>query len=138
MAPSPPRLRILSGTSPILLPCHITLSPFTTANTHSFLNNFFISFVFYHIYTSYFLSTYFIYHSTRYYATMGKRRLMCKFCVVGGNAVSAFLSWRLQTTNSCDVTLVWKSGYESVAQYGVSFRYYFLPMDCLDGSDKHE
>ncbi|KUL85429.1 hypothetical protein ZTR_06807 [Talaromyces verruculosus] len=53
---------------------------------------------------------------------MGKRRLMCKFCVVGGNAVSAFLSWRLQTTNSCDVTLVWKSGYESVAQYGVSFR----------------
>ncbi|RAO66882.1 uncharacterized protein BHQ10_002894 [Talaromyces amestolkiae] len=53
---------------------------------------------------------------------MGKRRLMCKFCVVGGNAVSAFLSWRLQTTNSCDVTLVWKSGFESVAQYGVSFR----------------
>ncbi|KAL1983978.1 hypothetical protein VTN96DRAFT_9752 [Rasamsonia emersonii] len=41
---------------------------------------------------------------------------------VGGNAVSAFLSWRLQATNSCDVTLVWKSGYESVAQYGVSFR----------------
>ncbi|KAF2629775.1 hypothetical protein BU25DRAFT_485820 [Macroventuria anomochaeta] len=41
---------------------------------------------------------------------------------VGGNAVSAFLSWRLQTTNACDVTLVWKSGYESVAQYGISFK----------------
>ncbi|KAJ9206494.1 hypothetical protein DTO164E3_735 [Paecilomyces variotii] len=41
---------------------------------------------------------------------------------VGGNAVSAFLSWRLQATNSCDVTLVWKSGFESVAQYGVSFK----------------
>ncbi|KAF1962977.1 hypothetical protein CC80DRAFT_101914 [Byssothecium circinans] len=41
---------------------------------------------------------------------------------VGGNAVSAFLSWRLQATNACDVTLVWKSGYESVAQYGISFR----------------
>ncbi|EED15388.1 2-dehydropantoate 2-reductase, putative [Talaromyces stipitatus ATCC 10500] len=53
---------------------------------------------------------------------MGKRRLTLKFCVVGGNAVSAFLSWRLQSTNSCDVTLVWKSGFESVAQYGVSFR----------------
>ena len=43
--------------------------------------------------------------------------------VVGGNAISAFLSWRLQATNSCDVTLVWKSGYEMVAQYGVSFKY---------------
>ncbi|EDU48325.1 meiotically up-regulated gene 72 protein [Pyrenophora tritici-repentis Pt-1C-BFP] len=41
---------------------------------------------------------------------------------VGGNAVSAFLSWRLQATNACDVTLVWKSGYESVAQYGISFK----------------
>jgi hypothetical protein len=45
------------------------------------------------------------------------------FCVVGGNAVSAFLSWRLQATNACDVTLVWKSGYETVAQYGITFRY---------------
>lgn len=43
--------------------------------------------------------------------------------LVGGNAVSAFLSWRLQSTNACDVTLVWKSGFESVAQYGISFRY---------------
>ncbi|KAI9711029.1 MAG: hypothetical protein M1820_002467 [Bogoriella megaspora] len=41
---------------------------------------------------------------------------------VGGNAVSAFLSWRLQATNACDVTLVWKSGFESVAQYGISFK----------------
>lgn len=43
--------------------------------------------------------------------------------LVGGNAVSAFLSWRLQATNACDVTLVWKSGYEHVAQYGISFKY---------------
>ncbi|KAA8643421.1 ketopantoate reductase family protein [Aspergillus tanneri] len=41
---------------------------------------------------------------------------------VGSNAISAFLSWRLQATTSCDVTLVWKSGFEAVAQYGVSFR----------------
>ncbi|KAL8735830.1 MAG: hypothetical protein Q9181_002678 [Wetmoreana brouardii] len=41
---------------------------------------------------------------------------------VGGNAVSAFLSWRLQATNACDVTLVWKSGFEAVSQYGISFR----------------
>lgn len=41
---------------------------------------------------------------------------------VGGNAVSAFLSWRLQATNACDVTLVWKSGYEHVSQYGISMK----------------
>lgn len=41
---------------------------------------------------------------------------------VGGNAVSAFLSWRLQATNACDVTLVWKSGFEVVSQYGISFK----------------
>ena len=41
---------------------------------------------------------------------------------VGGNAVSAFLSWRLQATNACDVTLVWKSGFDHVAQYGISFK----------------
>lgn len=47
---------------------------------------------------------------------------------VGGNAVSAFLSWRLQATNACDVTLVWKSGFDHVAQYGISFKsvYYSL------------
>ncbi|RDW79938.1 ApbA-domain-containing protein [Coleophoma cylindrospora] len=43
-------------------------------------------------------------------------------CVVGGNAVSAFLSWRLQATNACDVTLVWKSGFDAVSQYGISFK----------------
>ncbi|OJD18466.1 hypothetical protein AJ78_01522 [Emergomyces pasteurianus Ep9510] len=42
--------------------------------------------------------------------------------VVGGNATSAFLSWRLQATNSCDVTLVWKAGFDAVSQYGVTFR----------------
>lgn len=41
---------------------------------------------------------------------------------VGGNPLSAFLSWRLQATTSCDVTLVWKTAYESVSQYGVSFK----------------
>nr|OQO23048.1 hypothetical protein B0A51_10083 [Rachicladosporium sp. CCFEE 5018] len=41
---------------------------------------------------------------------------------VGGNAVSAFLSWRLSATNACDVTLVWKNGYDAVSQYGISFR----------------
>ncbi|KAJ5092533.1 hypothetical protein NUU61_007403 [Penicillium alfredii] len=41
---------------------------------------------------------------------------------VGGNAISAFLSWRLQATTSCDVTLVWKAGFEAVSQYGVSFK----------------
>ncbi|KAI5809990.1 putative meiotically up-regulated gene 72 protein [Peziza echinospora] len=41
---------------------------------------------------------------------------------VGGNAVSAFLSWRLQATNACDVTLVWKTGFDAVSQYGISFK----------------
>ncbi|MCJ1311537.1 hypothetical protein MMC25_005210 [Agyrium rufum] len=44
------------------------------------------------------------------------------YLIVGGNAVSAFLSWRLQATNACDVTLVWKSGFESVSQYGITFK----------------
>ncbi|KAK3684714.1 hypothetical protein LTR37_020008 [Vermiconidia calcicola] len=48
--------------------------------------------------------------------------LMQNVLVVGGNAVSAFLSWRLSATNACDVTLVWKSGFENVHQYGISFR----------------
>ena len=43
--------------------------------------------------------------------------------LVGGNAVSAFLSWRLQATNACDVTLVWKSGFAAVSQYGISFKW---------------
>lgn len=50
-------------------------------------------------------------------------------CSVGGNPVSAFLSWRLQATNACDVTLVWKSGYDHVAQYGISFKYVLLPAE---------
>lgn len=41
---------------------------------------------------------------------------------MGGNAVSAFLSWRLQATNACDVTLVWKSGYDAVSQFGIAFK----------------
>lgn len=45
---------------------------------------------------------------------------------VGGNPVSAFLSWRLQATNACDVTLVWKTGFEHVSQYGISFKYVLL------------
>ncbi|KAJ0424323.1 ketopantoate reductase PanE/ApbA-domain-containing protein [Aspergillus carlsbadensis] len=51
---------------------------------------------------------------------MGRR--LTKFCLVGSNGISAFLSWRLQATTSCDVTLVWKSGFESVSQYGVSMK----------------
>ncbi|KAL6807560.1 ketopantoate reductase PanE/ApbA domain-containing protein [Trichoderma sp. SZMC 28013] len=47
---------------------------------------------------------------------------LMRICSVGGNPVSAFLSWRLQATNACDVTLVWKSGFEHVAQYGISFK----------------
>jgi hypothetical protein len=48
---------------------------------------------------------------------------LMRVCSVGGNPVSAFLSWRLQATNACDVTLVWKSGFEHVSQYGISFKY---------------
>ncbi|KAI0124751.1 ketopantoate reductase PanE/ApbA-domain-containing protein [Xylariales sp. AK1849] len=47
---------------------------------------------------------------------------LMRVCTVGGNAVSAFLSWRLQATNACDVTLVWKSGFDAVHQYGISFK----------------
>lgn len=54
---------------------------------------------------------------------MSARRKTLICIPVGGNAVSAFLSWRLQATNACDVTLVWKSGFDAVAQYGISFRY---------------
>ncbi|KAK5129073.1 hypothetical protein LTR85_000406 [Meristemomyces frigidus] len=53
---------------------------------------------------------------------MTESGLTQSICVVGGNAVSAFLSWRLSATNACDVTLVWKSGFENVSQYGISFR----------------
>ncbi|GAB7348153.1 hypothetical protein MBLNU459_g6168t2 [Dothideomycetes sp. NU459] len=47
---------------------------------------------------------------------------LTRVLAVGGNSVSAFLSWRLSATNACDVTLVWKNGYEAVAQYGLSFK----------------
>lgn len=59
--------------------------------------------------------------STRRPPTMASCELM-KVISVGGNPVSAFLSWRLQATNACDVTLVWKSGFEHVSQYGISFK----------------
>lgn len=49
-------------------------------------------------------------------------RQLINVCTVGGNAVSAFLSWRMTATNACDVTLVWKSGFETVSQYGITFR----------------
>jgi len=48
--------------------------------------------------------------------------MLTNVATVGGNAVSAFLSWRLSATNACDVTLVWKSGFDAVAQYGISFK----------------
>jgi hypothetical protein len=51
-----------------------------------------------------------------------KKPELRRVCIVGGNAVSAFLSWRLQATNACDVTLVWKANYQQVAQYGISFK----------------
>ncbi|KAL4757979.1 ketopantoate reductase PanE/ApbA-domain-containing protein [Aspergillus foveolatus] len=41
---------------------------------------------------------------------------------VGSNGISAFLSWRLQATTSCDVTLVWKANFEAVSQYGVTMK----------------
>ncbi|KAF4549930.1 Ketopantoate reductase PanE/ApbA-like protein 6 [Elsinoe fawcettii] len=58
---------------------------------------------------------------------------------VGGNAISAFLSWRLSATNACDVTLVWKSGYETVAQYGITFKYgQFGQSERAVGSDTYD
>ncbi|KAK3310287.1 2-dehydropantoate 2-reductase-like protein [Chaetomium strumarium] len=53
---------------------------------------------------------------------MSDSELMLNVVTVGGNSVSAFLSWRLQATNACDVTLVWKTGFEHVSQYGISFK----------------
>lgn len=52
---------------------------------------------------------------------------LMRVCAVGGNPVSAFLTWRLQATNACDVTLVWKSGFDHVAQYGISFKWVNQP-----------
>jgi hypothetical protein len=55
-------------------------------------------------------------------SAMDDEKLTQKVCAVGGNAVSAFLSWRLSATNACDVTLVWKSGFDAVSQYGITFK----------------
>lgn len=56
---------------------------------------------------------------------MFRAKKLTHYCylVVGGNGVSSFLSWRLQASNSCDVTLVWKNGFDHVSRYGVSFKY---------------
>lgn len=97
MAPSPPRLRILSGMS--LWLAEFSTLPFSAENPTPVQ----------------------IHH--RFTVPPLMASTLNKFCIVGGNAVSAFLSWRLQATNACDVTLVWKSGFESVAQYGITFRY---------------
>ncbi len=109
MAPSPPRLRILSGwshfRSPILQIKSLHISVVTSQKLqHSF-------------------------HTSLSFFAFVRRCINCSLgmdllnvCVVGGNAVSAFLSWRLQATNACDVTLVWKSGFDAVFQYGISFK----------------
>lgn len=115
MAPSPPRLRILSGWciflppfGPLITSLHISINdeqrktsftllplcPLLSICLRSCLNS----------------------------IALEKMDLL-NICVVGGNAVSAFLSWRLQATNACDVTLVWKSGFDAVHQYGISFKY---------------
>ena len=62
---------------------------------------------------------------------------MATALIVGGNATSAFMSWRLQATNACDVTLVWKNGYDAVSQYGISFKYEtkFLDLQAEEASD---
>lgn len=108
---SPPRLRILSGTSAV--PVHLLPSLFS---------------LFHPLETN---------GRERRLAPTLQRPLLLpaaagmamddssliKACVVGGNAVSAFLSWRLQATNACDVTLVWKSGFDAVSQFGITFKY---------------
>ena len=45
-----------------------------------------------------------------------------RYLIVGGNPVSAFLSWRLNETQACDVTLVWRTAYERVSTYGIDFQ----------------
>ncbi|CCG81150.1 putative 2-dehydropantoate 2-reductase [Taphrina deformans PYCC 5710] len=41
---------------------------------------------------------------------------------IGSNAISAFFSWRLQASQAADITIVWRSHFEAVTQYGISFR----------------
>jgi hypothetical protein len=108
MAPSPPRLRILSGAYPFLLPRHVLLPKASRFDPASHLVD-----------SSPLLPLGIAWLSQRYLQMSLELR---RYCIVGGNAVSAFLSWRLQATNACDVTLVWKNGYQAVAQYGISFK----------------
>ncbi|BFZ64220.1 hypothetical protein YB2330_005359 [Saitoella coloradoensis] len=41
---------------------------------------------------------------------------------VGSNAISAFYSWRLQASNACETTLVWRSTFEAVQSFGITFK----------------
>ncbi|KAK9451214.1 ketopantoate reductase PanE/ApbA C terminal-domain-containing protein [Limtongia smithiae] len=41
---------------------------------------------------------------------------------VGSSPVSAFVAWRLSTSSAADVSLVWKSQYDIVVNYGISFK----------------
>ena len=108
MAPSPPRLRILSGWSTRLYFFFFDKFPRALASlptTFSILAPLSFS------------------HLSVDVSIVIMAMELMRVCVVGGNAVSAFLSWRLQATNACDVTLVWKSGFDAVHQYGISFKY---------------
>ena len=114
MAPSPPRLRILSGWFPICPPSSNNWSPllhFCQAKKKKSSITF----------THHCHSSLRVIHASIVNFKMDD--ILMNVCVVGGNAVSAFLSWRLQATNACDVTLVWKSGFDAVYQYGISFKY---------------
>ncbi|KTW32073.1 uncharacterized protein T551_00755 [Pneumocystis jirovecii RU7] len=42
--------------------------------------------------------------------------------IVGSNSISAFFSWRLQSSNACKVTLVWRNHFDAVSSYGISFK----------------
>lgn len=99
MGPSPPRLRILSGQS-ALPPPYTWQTTLSLPQLQGVLPAGVLS-----ASGSFLMAT-----------------SILKYLIVGGNAVSAFLSWRLQATNACDVTLVWKSGYDAVSQYGISFK----------------
>jgi hypothetical protein len=114
MAPSPPRLRILSGAYPfpLLQPCHpASLTPNSPGDSPSRSARF-------NCFCLPLFST-----SRRNPSQQYSTPKLTEYPIVGGNAVSAFLSWRLQATNACDVTLVWKNGYQTVAQYGISFKW---------------
>ena len=104
MAPAPPRLRILSGEPPL----------FRHQSQRRSLNA-----AFGHQFLSKALQLSFTSCPSPINEMKSELR---RVCIVGGNAVSAFLSWRLQATNACDVTLVWKANYQQVAQYGISFK----------------